>query len=62
MIAAMVVPLYGIMMQQQDLNYRSLAKKELDSLKMADNVFPHSIRFDPNYPVMEHAQPNPVGM
>ena len=62
MIAAICVPLYGIMMQQQDLNYRSLAKKELDSLKMADNVFPDQVRFDPQYPVFERAQPNPVGM
>lgn len=61
-IAAHVVPLYGIMMQQQDLNYRSIARKELDFLKMADNVFPESTRFDPNYPMISKPQPNPVGM
>ena len=62
MMAAMIVPLMGIMMQQQDLNYRSLAKKELDSLKMADNVFPQRAEFSPDYPFAAKAQPNPVGM
>ena len=61
-IAAHTVPLYGIMMAQQDLNYRSIARKELDFMKMADNVFPDSTRFDPSYPFAEKAQPNPVGM
>ena len=28
------------MMQQQDLTYSSLARKQLDELKMADNDFP----------------------
>ena len=50
------------MMAQQDLNYRSIARKELDFMKMADNVFPDSTRFDPSYPFAEKAQPNPVGM
>ena len=58
----MVVPLYGIMMQQQDLNYRSLARKELDYMKMADNIFPESTRFSPSYPAISKPQPNPVGM
>jgi hypothetical protein len=29
---------------------------------MADNVFPDSVRFDPSYPAIAKAQPNPVGM
>ena len=49
-------------MQQQDLNYRSIARKELDYLKMADNVFPEKTRFDPAYPTVAKQQPNPVGM
>lgn len=61
-MAAIVVPLYGIMMQQQDLNYRSLARKELDYMKMADNIFPSSARFDPNYPAISKPTPNPVWM
>ncbi len=40
-----VVPLYWIMMQQQDLNYMSLARKELDSLKMWDNIRHEKIKY-----------------
>lgn len=50
-IAAQCVPLYGIMMQQQDLNYWSIARKELDYLKKQDNIFPHKMIFNQDYPV-----------
>ena len=41
------------MLAQQDLNYWSLARKELDSLKAADNIFPSRMKYDENFPVME---------
>lgn len=49
-IAASCVPLYWIMMQQQDLNYWSLFRKELDYLKKQDNVFPQKVVFNESYP------------
>ena len=61
LIAAQIVPLYGIMMEQQDLNYLALARKELDALKMQDNIFPKDMRFNPNYPFSgEQSMPNPA--
>jgi len=50
-VAWHITPLYGIMAQQQDLNFMSIARKELDSLKMADNIFHENIVFDPSYPL-----------
>ena len=50
-IASIIVPMYGIMMQQQDLTYSSLARKQLDELKMADNDFPPEVRFNEEYPL-----------
>lgn len=52
-LAWYVVPLYWIMMQQQDLNYHSIARKELDSLKMGDNIRHDKVRFaDDKYPTV----------
>ena len=50
-VAWSITPMYGIMMQQQDLSYISIARKELDSLKMWDNIFHDNIRFDAEYPM-----------
>jgi len=60
-IAAQVVPLYGIFMEQQDLNYLSQARKELDALKQQDNIFPKDMRFNPSYPFSgEQSSSNPA--
>ena len=48
--AALIAPIYGAMMQQQDMNRRAIARKELDNFKAADNIAPREIRFDNNYP------------
>jgi len=61
-VAAQIVPLYGIMMQQQDLNFLTLARKELDSLKMADNIFPQKTQRSDNYPIFWNQTVNTVGM
>lgn len=52
-VAWHITPLYGIMAQQQDLNFMSIARKEMDSLKMADNIWHDNMVFDPNYPLQE---------
>jgi len=55
-VAWHIVPMYGIMMQQQDLNYMSLARKELDSLKMWDNIFHKKVIYDENkHPTVTHS-------
>ena len=61
-VAAQIVPLYGIMMEQQDLNYLSLARKELDALKAQDNIFPKDMRFNPSYPFTGEQTGMPTGM
>lgn len=52
-IAGMIVPMYWTMMQQQDLTFTSIARKQLDELKMADNDFPPKVEFDNTYPISE---------
>lgn len=48
--AALIAPIYGAMMQQQDLNRWAIARKELDNFKAIDNIAPREIRFDKSYP------------
>ena len=61
LVAAQIVPLYGIMLENQELNYLSQARKELDALKMQDNIFPSDMRFNPAYPFSgEQSMPNPA--
>lgn len=45
-IAGTVVPLAGTARQQEDLNYYSLYRKELDYLRKADNIVPKRIELD----------------
>jgi len=52
-IAWIIVPSYWVMMQQQELNFMSMWRKELDSLRMHDNNFPDKVEFDKKYPVVE---------
>lgn len=42
-IAATVVPMYGVSRQQEDLTYFSLYRKELDYLRKHDTIVPEQI-------------------
>lgn len=58
-IAGTVVPLAWISRQQEDLNYYSLYRKELDYLRKADNMVPKEIVLDsPIVPTYTPAEPD----
>jgi hypothetical protein len=49
-VAAQIIGNYAQFRNGDDVNYLTLARQELDSLRKADNIFPNKIEFDKTYP------------
>lgn len=55
-VAAQVIGNYAQFRNGDDVNYLTLARQELDSLKKHDNIFPSKMEFDKHFPFYGNQQ------